>query len=100
MEAQAALVGADGAVELDAVAGVGLDLALVVHPGDAEGEDAVRFDHALDDLRALELGMLVVHVLDGLEHLLYRLEIFVLAGILGLEGGHDVLCLHNDDYQY
>ena len=94
VEAQAALVGADGAVELDAVAGVGLDLALVVHPGDAEGEDAVRLDHPLDDLRLLEFGMLVIDFLDGLEDLLYRLEIFALAGVLGLETGHDVFRLH------
>jgi hypothetical protein len=36
VEAQAALVGADGAVELDAEAAVDLDLALIVHPRHAE----------------------------------------------------------------
>ena len=36
MEPQAALVGADGAVELHAVAAVHLHLALIVHPGHAE----------------------------------------------------------------
>ena len=33
MEAQAALIGADGGIELDAEAAVYLDGALVVHPG-------------------------------------------------------------------
>ena len=36
VEAQAALVGADGGVELDAVAAVHLHLALIVDPGHAE----------------------------------------------------------------
>ena len=52
MEAQAALVGADGAVHLDAVAPVDLDLALVVDPGDAEHDDALGLDDALEDLGA------------------------------------------------
>ena len=36
VKAQAALVGSDGGVELDAVTAVDLDLALVVDPGDTE----------------------------------------------------------------
>ena len=95
VEAQAALVGTDGAVELDAVAGVGLDLALVIGPRHAEREDAVRLDHPLDDLRLLEFRMLVIDFLDALEHLLYRLQIFAFAGVLGLETGHDVFRFHD-----
>lgn len=41
MEAQAALVRAQGRVELDAVAAVDLELALVVLPDDAELDDAL-----------------------------------------------------------
>ena len=47
MEAQAALVGADSAVRLHAVAAVDLHLALVVLPRHAEHHDALRLDHAL-----------------------------------------------------
>ena len=49
MEAQPAFVGPDGVVELDAIALVDADMALVVHPGNAEENDAVRLDHALED---------------------------------------------------
>ena len=50
VEAQAALVGADGAVHLDAEAAVDLDLALVVDPGHAEHDHALGLDDALEDL--------------------------------------------------
>ena len=41
VEAQAALVGADGVVELDAEAAVYLDIAVVVHPGHPEQDGPV-----------------------------------------------------------
>ena len=47
VEAQAAFVGADDGVHLDAVAAVYLHLALVVHPGDAEHNHALGLDDAL-----------------------------------------------------
>ena len=59
MEAQAALVGADGAVHLDAEAAVDLYLALVVDPGDAEHDDALGHADALEDLGLAVLGVLV-----------------------------------------
>jgi hypothetical protein len=48
VEAQAALVGTDGAVHLDAEAAVDLDFALVVHPGHAEHDDALGLDDPLE----------------------------------------------------
>ena len=42
MQTNAALVGADGAVELDAVAVVHMDLALIVHPGHPEHDHPLR----------------------------------------------------------
>lgn len=42
VEAETALVGAQRRVELDAVAAVDLELALVVLPDDAELDDALR----------------------------------------------------------
>ena len=48
VETQAALVGTDGRVELDAVAAVDLDLASVIDPGHTEHDDALGLDKALD----------------------------------------------------
>ena len=85
MEAQASLVRTYGAVELDAVARVGLHLSLIVHPGNAEGEDAVRLHHPLDDFRTLELRMTVVNFLNRFENLLYSLKVLAFSRILGLK---------------
>ena len=81
MEAQAALVGADGAVELDAVAAVHLDLALIIDPGHTEGDDALGLDHALDQACLLVFGMLLHHGLDALQHLADSLQELRLIGI-------------------
>ena len=64
MEAQSALVGADGAVELDAEAAVDVDFAEVVHPGHAELNHALGLDDALEDLR-LDVFRMALH--DGAE---------------------------------
>lgn len=50
VEAQAAFVRADGAVGLDAVAAVDVEDAVVIFPGDAENDDAFRFDDAFQDV--------------------------------------------------
>ena len=47
VKAQAALVGSNGRVELDAVAAVDLNLTLVVDPGNTEHDDALGLDEAL-----------------------------------------------------
>ena len=57
MESQAALVGAQGGVELDAVAAVDLGLALVVLPDDAELDDALGDGDDLE--RGLVFGVLL-----------------------------------------
>ena len=81
MEAQAALVGADGAVELDAVAAVHLDLALIIDPGHTEGDDALGLDQTLDQACLLVFGMLLDHGLDALQHLADSLQELRLIGI-------------------
>ena len=48
VEADAAFVRADGRGVLDAVAAIDLDLAMVVDPGDAEHDDPLRFDQAVE----------------------------------------------------
>ena len=55
VETDTALVGADRAVHLHAVTTVDVDLALVVGPGDAEHDDALRFNHALKDLEVHQM---------------------------------------------
>ena len=54
MEAQSALVGADGAVHLDAESAIDLDVALVVEPRNAEHDDALGLDNAFEQTRATD----------------------------------------------
>ena len=49
MEAQTALVRADGAVHLDTETAIDLDLALIIDPGNPENNCPLRFAHALQD---------------------------------------------------
>ena len=88
MEAQAALVGADRAVHLDAEAAVDADLALVVDPGDAEHDDALGLDDALEDLGVPVLRVAVEHEGERLRDLLHRLVELGLRGVLRLDLGH------------
>ncbi len=73
MEAQSALIGADGAVELHTVTQVHLHLTLVIHPRHAERDDPLRLHDTLDNLGLLKLGMLVIHIFDGFQHFPYSL---------------------------
>ncbi len=57
MEPQAALVRADGGVELYPEAAVYLDLAVVVHPGHPEHNLALGLHNALQNARGLILGV-------------------------------------------
>ena len=82
MEPQAALVGAQGAVELDAVAAVDLIVALVIQPGDAELDGPLGLDHPLQKGCLLILGMGVDHGGQGGQDLLHGLQELRLAGIL------------------
>ena len=63
MEAQATLVGANGAIELHTVADIYLHFALVVHPGHSEGDDTLGLYNALYDFCFLKLGMTVIDIL-------------------------------------
>ena len=74
VEPQAALGGADGGGELDPIAAVHLDLAVIVHPGDAEEQAALRFHHALNDAGPGQLGLLVEHGLERLQNFAYGLK--------------------------
>ena len=95
METETALVGTDRAVELNAITQIGLHLAGIIHPSHAEGEDTVGLYHALDDLSLLELRMLVVHFLDGVEDFADSLEILALTGVLPLKVSHNFSYFHD-----
>ena len=64
MEAQAAFVWADCAVELYAVADVHMHFALVIYPWHTELMNALGLDNALHDLRFLKFRMLVVDIFN------------------------------------
>ena len=96
MEAQSALVRADGTVELHAVAKVYVYLAAVVNPRHAERHHALRLDYALYYLGALKLWVLVVNVLHRYEHLFYCLQVLKLARMLLLQGLHYLLHFHSN----
>ena len=91
MEAQAALVRSDGGVELDAVAVVHLNAALVVGPGHAEFHKAFGHDDALKNGVFLILGFSVEKRLHGEEHFFHGLQKFRLMRILGAHVFHDAL---------
>ena len=63
VEAQAALVGADRAVELDAETAVDADLAVVVNPGDGKLYETLGLDKTLHNAVGFVLGMLLNHTL-------------------------------------
>ena len=56
MEADAALIGADGGVELDAVAPVHLDFTVVVNPGHPEDDLPLRLHQALQHPSFYQVG--------------------------------------------
>jgi hypothetical protein len=91
VEPQAALVGADGAGELHAVAPVDLDLARVVHPGDAELDHPLGLDHPLEDLGLVVLGVLLEDHHQGTDHLADGLEELWLVGVSLLHPPHEVI---------
>jgi len=81
VEADAALVGADGGVVLDAHAAVDVDLAQVVHPRHPEDDLPLGLHEAFQQAGFLEFGVLVDHGAQGIQHLVYRLVEFGLPGV-------------------
>ena len=91
MEAQTALVRADRGVELHAVAAVHLHLALVVGPGDAELDHALRFDDALEHASLLVFRVLGDNRLKALEDFLDGLQELGLVAVALLDLSVDAL---------
>ena len=89
MEAQSALVGADGAVELHPVAVVRMSHALVIHPGHSEGEHPLRLHHPGQKIQPLKAGIVRHSRLDHLQPGLHCLQVLRLIGVPLLQGsGH------------
>src|SRR5699024_5767818 len=82
LEAQAALVGADGAVKLAAITDVGVIVAVIVHPHHTEGKHTLRLYHAVEQVSLLIFRMLVYHGGDRGEHLFNGLDKLGLVAVL------------------
>src|SRR5690242_20345591 len=88
MEPQAALVGSDRAVHLDAETAINLNASLIVKPGHAEHDYPFRLDDPFQDTGRLVFWMLRQHQPQRIEHLLHRLMKLRLGGILRLHADH------------
>ena len=80
METETALVRTDGIGVLHTVAHIGLHLALVVDPCDAEGHYTVGHAEALNEVGSLKLGVLVILIFDGGQHFCNGLKIELFTG--------------------
>ena len=85
LEAQAALVGADRAIELAAPAAVGVPLTIIVAPHNTEGEHTLRLDHAAQQIDLLILRVLLDHRLQRGQDFLDGLDELGLIAVLGLD---------------
>jgi hypothetical protein len=83
MEAQAAFVGAEGAVEFHPETAVDVHPVLVILPGHPEDDLPLRFADPLDDFVVAELRVLAQHRSQGLQHFANGLVEFDLARIPG-----------------
>ena len=81
MEAQAALVRADGHAVLDAKPAVDLDRAMVVHPGNPEDQDALWLHQPFQQAQGGVPGVLLDVGPQAFHDFRDGLEVFDLAGI-------------------
>ncbi len=83
VETQTSLVGANGAVHLNAVAAVDFDFAFVVSPGNTKHDDTFGLGNSLQNFSVLVLGILLNKRNQALGHFLYGLMEFWFCGIFG-----------------
>ena len=83
VESQAALVGPDGAVELNAETAVDADVALVILPRHAEDDGTLRLGDALKNAVVFVLLVSGENGSDGGDNLLNGLQELRLAGVFG-----------------
>ena len=98
METDAAFVGANGGVELDAETAVDLDFAIVIDPRYAEDDLSFGLDDALEDAGFDEVGAGIGDRVERLKDLgdgLDELRLVSVAFLDGLEYFDEMLVLHN-----
>jgi len=81
VETDAALVGTEGAAELDAKTPVDAEIAFVVLPGNAEDDLPFRLDQAIDDPRPDVLRTPIKNRNQAVQHFLDRLMELRFAGV-------------------
>ena len=91
METETALVRSDRGVELDAIAAVDLNDAVVVNPGNAEHDSALRLDHTLKNSGLFVLGISFNYRGEGRENLFNRLDEFRFVSVFRLNIGENLL---------
>ena len=91
METDTALVGADSAIHLHAVALIDHNLAIVGHPRNSEHYDTLRLSDALQHLHLNELGILQYIGSYALNNLTYGLMKLGLIGVLCHHVSHKLL---------
>jgi len=87
MEAQAAFVGADGAIHLYPESAVNVYDALIVYPGYPEHDRALRLDDALEDAGLKVAGIGLQKWPEAANHLFYSLMEFRLMGVALFDSG-------------
>ena len=95
MEPKPSLIGTNSAVELDSVADIDMDLALVVNPRHPESDDSLRLNDPFDDFSFFKLRVLIVNILHGYEHLVYSLQILLFTRVFALQVLHNFLNFHS-----
>ena len=85
VKAKAALVGANGGVELDAIAAIDLDLTRIIDPRNAEHHDALRLNKTLEQSVLFIFGMSIERRAKCAQDFRGCLNEFGLVGVLGLE---------------
>ena len=93
MQAQAALVRANGTVKLDTIAPVDLNLTLVVHPWYTEHDDPFRLHVPFQQSGLLVFWMTIHHRLQGGQDLRGGLNKFGLMGVAGFQIIQYSLCV-------
>jgi hypothetical protein len=91
VQAQSALIGADGVIELDAESAIDLNFAPVIHSGHAEHDNPIRHNDAMINLGFHVFGMFRYSRLQGGQDFLDGLVEFWLAGVLLLHIINDFL---------
>ncbi len=89
VETDAALIGSDRIVVLDAPAALDADIAVVVLPADAEGHDPVGFGDAPQYLLRVIFFLVGDEVENVLRHFLHRLHELGLPRIAPLHAFHE-----------